>query len=152
MAPKFCPRCFETFASHNEFEAHLLQTIRCKEKPGTRVYGITESKREKLSQRSDQSLTDEGKWGEIWDIIFGKDQARPASVYIDLELPEEVNWLSDYMMSEVPSRLHIQDIIENSNLSPERRSEEITHTVLYTLTETVQAWKDVWRKGKTTTT
>ncbi|KAI0540199.1 hypothetical protein GGR58DRAFT_174700 [Xylaria digitata] len=136
MAPKHCPRCFETFSTYSGFADHLRETVRCTERPG-KIEGITEAKKEMLSRRSDPSLGDDGKWFELWDVLFGP-QCRPASPYVDLDLPEEVNWLRDYLTSEVPGRLQEQKILQ---------SQAETRKVVDTLVETVQDWKCLWKRG-----
>ncbi|KAF2973224.1 hypothetical protein GQX73_g345 [Xylaria multiplex] len=136
MAPRHCPRCFETFPTYSGFADHLRETVRCTERPG-KVEGITEAKREMLSRRSDSSLGDDGKWFELWDVLF-RPQCQPASPYVDLELPEEVNWLRDYLMSEIPVRLQEQKMF---------RSQAETRKVVDILVETVHDWKCLWKQG-----
>ncbi|KAJ8121594.1 hypothetical protein ONZ43_g1992 [Nemania bipapillata] len=135
MAPKHCPRCLEIFPTHNELNAHIRGTKRCETKAG-KVEGITEEKKEKLSRRSDQSLSEEGKWFELWDILFQQD--RPKSPYVDLDLPEEVNWLGDFLMSRVPERLCEKKILE---------SQAATRQVVRALEESVRDWKEIWQGG-----
>ncbi|TGJ84905.1 hypothetical protein E0Z10_g3855 [Xylaria hypoxylon] len=137
MAPKHCPRCLKIFPTYNDIVAHLRGTVRCKESSGN-IEGITETKKEMLSRRSDQSLGEEGKWFELWDILFAQ-ECRPVSPYVDLDLPEEVNWLRDYLMSEVPERLHERQILQ---------SQAAMRQVVGTLVETVQDWKDLWKRGR----
>ncbi|KAI0527819.1 hypothetical protein F5B22DRAFT_640797 [Xylaria bambusicola] len=133
IVPPHCPRCFEVFSTLLERDAHLRRTEEehCEVRPGT-VEGITEATKEKLSQRSDQSVDEAEQWRDIWKIIF--DEPPPHCPYIDQDLPEEINLYNDYLFSEVPKRV---------SSSTERRE-----LVQRTLEEVAREWKHLWRQGK----
>ncbi|KAI0097205.1 hypothetical protein GGR51DRAFT_541778 [Nemania sp. FL0031] len=137
MAPRYCPRCLEIFSAFTDFEAHLLQKERCKEKQGE-VEGITETVKERLSRRSDHSVNEAEQWRDIWKIIFGSNP--PPSPYIDLDLPEEINLYNDYLFSEVPKRLCGKDVPQSSA----ERHKLVQDTVL----EVAEAWKSLWRQRR----
>ncbi|KAI1111980.1 hypothetical protein F5Y14DRAFT_423258 [Nemania sp. NC0429] len=138
-APLHCPRCLEIFSAFKDFDAHLRQEKRCEERPG-RVEGITEAVRERLSRRSDHSVDEAEQWRDIWKIVFGGEP--PASPYVDLDLPEEINWYNDYLFSEVPARLSEMDV---SQSLAERRE-----FVLCTVEAVARDWKSLWQQGKIT--
>ncbi|KAI1079384.1 hypothetical protein F5B20DRAFT_177009 [Whalleya microplaca] len=137
-APIYCPRCYETFGSNGELDDHYRKAIPCDIQHEKIVTGLSAAQREHLSRRSDQSLTDEGKWFEVWRTIF-PNEPHPTSIFVDLDLPEEVNWLRDYMVTEIPGRL--QPIIPEQ---PEEVTERISDMLLGMITD----WKSLWQKGK----
>ncbi|KAI2635647.1 hypothetical protein GGS26DRAFT_507586 [Hypomontagnella submonticulosa] len=130
----YCARCYETFTKIDDLEAHQRLPKPCKVTPQKEISGITSSQKEWLSRRSDQSLTEEGKWFAIWDFLF-QNLARPVSAYVDLDLPEEVNWLRDYVVSKGPERLG--GYIPNKDYD----------AVAELLGGIVEEWKIGWREG-----
>ncbi|KAI0184978.1 hypothetical protein EV127DRAFT_221182 [Xylaria flabelliformis] len=139
MVPTHCPRCLDVFSSFTDFEAHLRRKERCKERSGT-IEGITETVKAKLSRRSDHSVDEAEQWRDIWKIIFEREP--PASPYIDLDLPEEINWYNDYLFSEVPKRLSGKDVPQLSAGGRE--------LVLGTVEEIARDWKSLWQQGRVT--
>lgn len=102
------------------------------------VEGITTTMKEQLSRRADQSASEAEQWCDIWKLLFGREP--PASPYIDLDLPEEINWYNDYLFSQVPMRLSEQVVPP----SVEERRELVLGTVL----EVAQEWKTLWQQGR----
>ncbi|KAI0548167.1 hypothetical protein F4679DRAFT_551497 [Xylaria curta] len=139
MVPKHCPRCLDVFSEYKDFEAHLRRKERCEERSG-KIEGITEAVKEKLSRRSDHSVDEAEQWRDIWKIIFEREP--PASPYIDLDLPEEINWYNDYLFSQVPNRLSEKDVPQSL---AERRE-----LVLGTVEEIARDWKSLWQQGRVT--
>ncbi|KAI3330102.1 hypothetical protein F4824DRAFT_480039 [Ustulina deusta] len=139
MVPTHCPRCLEIFSVFKDFEAHLRREERCEERSG-KVEGITETVKEQLSRRSDHSVNEAEQWRDVWRIIFGREP--PASPYVDLDLPEEINWYNDYLFSQVPDRLSERDVPQSSA--------EIRKLVLGTVVEVARDWKSLWQQGKVT--
>lgn len=88
-----------------------------------------------MSQRSNQSYTEEEKWFAIWKFLFREIKPRPISAYVDLDLPEEVNWLRDYVVSNTPDRL--KDIIPDGS----------HNAVADLLGKIAEEWKTGWREG-----
>ncbi|KAI1734104.1 hypothetical protein F4680DRAFT_439460 [Xylaria scruposa] len=139
MVPTHCPRCLEVFSTFKDFEAHLRRKERCEERSG-KIEGITEAVKEKLSRRSDHSVDEAEQWRDIWKIVFEREP--PASPYIDLDLPEEINWYNDYLFSQVPDRLSGKDVPQSL---AERRE-----LVLGTVEEIARDWKSLWQQGRVT--
>ncbi|KAH8158448.1 hypothetical protein CIB48_g9794 [Xylaria polymorpha] len=137
MVPTHCPRCLEVFSAHKDFEAHLRREERCEARSGT-IEGITEAVKKRLSQRSDHSVNEAEQWRDVWRIIFVR--GPPRSPYIDLDLPEEINWYNDYLFSEVPDRLSGKDVPQSL---AERRE-----LVLETVEEVARDWKSLWQQGR----
>ncbi|KAJ2978538.1 hypothetical protein NUW58_g7462 [Xylaria curta] len=139
MVPTHCPRCLKVFSEFNDFHAHLRQEERCEERSGN-VEGITETMKKQLSRRSDHSVGEAEQWRDIWKIIFG--QRLRVSPYIDLDLPEEINWYNDYLFSEIPERLSRKDVPQTL---VERRA-----LVLGTVEEVARDWKSLWQQERVT--
>ncbi|OTA55075.1 hypothetical protein K449DRAFT_388365 [Hypoxylon sp. EC38] len=129
----YCPRCYEKFSQISDLESHQRQNKVCKKRPEKEISGITATHKEWLSRRTKPTLTEDEKWCEIFTFLFGE---CPKSIcpYIDLDLPEEVNWLRDYIVSEVPERL--------KQMNP-------TDDVADLLSCVVEDWKRCWREGNT---
>ncbi|KAI1413411.1 hypothetical protein F5Y13DRAFT_198707 [Hypoxylon sp. FL1857] len=128
----YCSRCYEKFPQVGDLETHQRQNPPCKIRPQKEISGITGPQKEWLSRRSNQALSDEDKWIEIWNFLF-PDHQKTVSAYIDLDLPEEVNWLRDYVVSEAPGRL--------KNMDPANGD------VAGLLSWVVEDWKRCWREG-----
>ncbi|OTA95202.1 hypothetical protein M434DRAFT_393942 [Hypoxylon sp. CO27-5] len=127
----YCPRCYETFSQISDLESHQRQNKVCKKSPEKEISGITATQKEWLSRRSNSTLTEEEKWREIYAFLFG-DCPKSICPYIDLDLPEEVNWLRDYVVSEAPGRL---------------KEMNSTNDVADLLSCVVEDWKRHWREG-----
>ncbi|OIW23859.1 hypothetical protein CONLIGDRAFT_112279 [Coniochaeta ligniaria NRRL 30616] len=114
-----CSRCYETFGDYEAFEAHQRQRVPCEVKPKRDLPGMTSEQMHKLKTRSNPTQDETGQWEEIWKILFPQTPP-PASVYIDLSLPEEVNDLREHMARYIPPRIvNVLGLADNEDLSRE---------------------------------
>ncbi|KAI5924172.1 hypothetical protein F4810DRAFT_147291 [Camillea tinctor] len=137
----YCARCYHTFSNNDELEEHIRQPKSCKIKALKQMNGMTTSQRELLSHRASQSQEADEQWFEIWNILFPGEK-RPASVYTDLGLPEEVNLFMDYVIDNLPREIesHLQD-------SPSQQKDGVEDFVKQSLSRLAETWKKDWRNG-----
>jgi hypothetical protein len=91
---------------------------------------MTNEQLSRLRLRANPTQSETEQWEEIWNILF-LGVPMPASPYVDLDLPEEVNDLMEHMAQHVPPRIITELKLEEEDLS--RR-----------LTELVLGVADLW--------
>jgi hypothetical protein len=101
----YCPRCFQTFQDNIRVAEHLRQVPSCDivDQPSD-FPGMTNEQSERIRARANPRHTEQEQWKEIWKILF-PGIPPPASVYIELDLPEEVNDLREHMAQYIPPRI-----------------------------------------------
>jgi len=85
---------------------------------------MTNEQLSRLRPRANPTQSETEQWEEIWNILF-PGIPMPASAYVDLDLPEEVNDLMEHMAQYVPPR-----IIAELKLDEEDLSRRLTELVL----------------------
>ncbi|KAL1854061.1 hypothetical protein Daus18300_011559 [Diaporthe australafricana] len=82
----YCARCFEVFKTGQARDDHA-RTARCNNKDTPGFEGISDEQRTQLNKGSCRALDVQGKWFEIWDIIF-PGQAPPSSPWVGSYMEE----------------------------------------------------------------
>ncbi|KAM7212471.1 hypothetical protein V8F06_012158, partial [Rhypophila decipiens] len=104
-APRnFCARCFETFDAQQDLFRHQRQTPLCDPLPPRPLPFMSWEQFTKLKNRSNPALHEAGQWEEIWNLLFPGEPS-PASPYVYLDVPEEVNEFREYMAQEIPQMI-----------------------------------------------
>ncbi len=99
-----CSRCYQIFDTNKNFEEHQRKDPPCEKQEKRDLPGMTAEQVEMLKARSNPADDEARQWMAIWRIIFPT-KSPPASPYIDLDVPEEVNELREYMAQSIPSRI-----------------------------------------------
>jgi len=126
-----CSRCYETFDKKEAFAEHQRQDPPCKIQDKRELPGMTDEQLVKLKARSDPSKNEAGQWEEIWKILFpGK--TPPASVYIELDIPPEVNELTERMAKCIPPRIvdRLSEYVDLASTSSDDLTRELTELVM----------------------
>lgn len=77
--PPFCPVCGRTFATHAACDSHIVSRSCPPSETRPVVEGLTEAQIEKLSRRSDPSLSEAEQYRAVWEIVFPGIEPPPAS-------------------------------------------------------------------------
>jgi len=101
----YCARCFKTFQGNKRLAEHLRQvpSYDIVDQPSD-FPGITNEQSDRIRTRANPRQTEQEQWKEIWNILF-PGIPPPAFVYIELDLPEEVNDLREHMAQYIPPRI-----------------------------------------------
>jgi hypothetical protein len=144
-AKEHCPKCFQIFAKGSEVINHLANS-ECQPKPRPAgLDGITLEKRELLVRRSELvGSTKEDRWFEIWDILFTKNATRPRSIYVDLDLPPEVNEFMDYMTVMGTSRL--KSLLVDNDAEPANTQDQNPDPISNRIAKLLQEIQSEWKK------
>ena len=114
-----CSRCYETFREHGALDKHSRLEPPCKvvqERPKDPSSAMTNEQLSRLRPRANPAQSETEQWEEIWNILF-PGIPMPASAYIDLDLPDEVNDLIEYMAQYVPPRIIAELELDEEGLS-----------------------------------
>lgn len=65
----FCPVCKEDFRLSRDRDVHIRLRI-CHANTSTTPEGITDDQEERLNREDEESLPDDLRWFQIWDMIF----------------------------------------------------------------------------------
>ena len=97
----YCERCWAIFPDHGTHQTHVkVKVVTCPSRT-CNFPEITYRQREALRIRS-TSNTEEGRWFDMWDIIF-PGSPRPPSPYIESDLSEELCELMEFAPAHGPA-------------------------------------------------
>lgn len=85
----YCDRCSTIFKTENQLREHVSNATGLFCNPCATLEGVSRGQRLQLSRKSDKSLSEEGQWFAIWDIVFPQHK-RPMSAYLEPEIVEDV--------------------------------------------------------------
>jgi hypothetical protein len=101
----FCPRCGRSFMNRTTLEEHgKLPTI-CDEKRFDKLPWMSPDQEQRLRRPSARNKDDQGKWFDMWDILFPNHSPRPTSAYLDEHLDTELGAFRQYVNTNGPQDL-----------------------------------------------
>jgi hypothetical protein len=106
---RYCQVCqAASFTDDDSLERHI-NTGKCTRRDRTMLDGISYQQRSRLSRKSTPNATKEDRWFAIWDILFAA-HSRPNTVYMDIDLTQEMLQLHEYFTSRGPAviREHLE--------------------------------------------
>jgi hypothetical protein len=120
--PIYCPICKELFENEATRDTHS-QLLSCQPRTDIIHEGLTTDQKRQLGRRAPSSLSEEGQWFWVFDILFPRFQPRPRSAYINIELSAEMENFQDFLPLEGPrvilsemARLGIQLSTDSMNV------------------------------------
>ena len=92
---------------------------------------MTDEQLVKLKARSDPAKNEDGQWHEIWKILFPR-KAPPASPYIELDIPPEVNELTESMAQGIPPKIvsRLREYVDLASTSSDDLTKELSDLIV----------------------
>lgn len=141
---RYCSMCFTTsFANQRSLQEHINRRSCAIQDPSV-LKGISYDQRQQLSKKSKSSLTEEGQWFAIWEILFAE-SPKPGSAYIDVGLSTEMRLFSEYSYARGPAMLR-EEIMSNSNwskpgITEEEQQEGLEQVIAAGLRRLFETWR-----------
>lgn len=98
--PPHCQICNGSFQTDDQLRQHV-RSMTCERRPYAPPDGVTEERMIQLRSRVNQKNSLENQWYEVFDILF-PGSARPASVYLDPELSQDLDEFVNYLTAQGP--------------------------------------------------
>lgn len=98
--PPHCQICNGSFQTDDQLRQHV-RSMTCERRPYAPPDGVTEERMIQLRSRVNQKNSLENQWYEVFDILF-PGSARPASVYLDPELSQDLDEFVNYLTTQGP--------------------------------------------------
>ncbi|KAL2106695.1 hypothetical protein VUR80DRAFT_6341 [Thermomyces stellatus] len=143
--PPHCQICNESFQTDDQMRQHI-RSMTCERRPYTPPDGVTEDQIFQLRSRVNQKNSLENQWYEVFDIIF-PGSARPASVFLDPELSQDLDEFVNFLTTHGPKI--ILDKINLSNTPPgDGSSSRSTPSLTSGLSKALQEVYDRWYRSR----
>ena len=98
--PPHCQICNGSFQTDDQLRQHV-RSMMCERRPYAPPDGVTEERMIQLRSRVNQKNSLENQWYEVFDILF-PGSTRPASVYLDPELSQDLDEFVNYLTTQGP--------------------------------------------------
>lgn len=98
--PPHCQICNGSFQTDEQLRQHV-RSMTCERRPYAPPDGVTEERMIQLRSRVNQKNSLENQWYEVFDILF-PGSARPASVYLDPELSQDLDEFVNFLTTQGP--------------------------------------------------
>ena len=140
-----CQTCNESFQTDDKMRQHI-RSITCERRPYTLPDGVTEDQIFQLRRRVNQKNSLGDQWYEVFDIIF-PNSPRPASVYLDLELSQDLDEFVNFVTTRGP-KIILDMISPPSFALSDSTSNHSTQALAANLSKALQDVYDRWYRGR----
>ncbi|SPO03256.1 uncharacterized protein DNG_05938 [Cephalotrichum gorgonifer] len=143
--PPHCQICNTSFQTDDQLRQHI-RSMTCERRPYTPPDGVTEDQIFQLRSRVNQKNSLEDQWYEVFEIVF-PGAAKPASVYLDPELSQDLDEFVNFLTMHGP-RIIMDRVNVTGSIGESEAGSQSAAALTSGLSRALQEVYDQWYRSR----